>query len=102
MSQIENMIILYERAVILLTRPEVSALRIKTLANNKILNIAPRATVSDKNVICKQSEKRGTKEKITPKLFLAHQSIKKLWKFRYLNRYCYLKSQKGEIVGRKI
>ena len=55
------MIILHERAVILLTRPEVSALRIKTLAKNKILNIAPRATVSDKNVICKQSENRGNK-----------------------------------------
>ena len=41
MSQIENMIILNKRAVILLTRPEVSALRIQTLAKNKILNIAP-------------------------------------------------------------
>ena len=37
------MIILHERAVILLTRSEV-------------LNIATRATVSDKNVKCKQSE----------------------------------------------
>ena len=53
------MIILHERAVILLTRPEVSALRIETLAKNKILNIAPRATVSDNNVKCKQSENRA-------------------------------------------
>ena len=36
MSQI-LMIILHERAVILLARPEVSALRISTLAKNKIL-----------------------------------------------------------------
>ena len=50
------MIILHERAVILLARPEVSALRISTLAKNKILNTAPRAIVSDKNVKCKQSE----------------------------------------------
>ena len=42
------MIILHERAVILLTRSEV-------------LNIATRATVSDKNVKCKQSEKRVNK-----------------------------------------
>ena len=50
------MIILHKRAVILLTTSEVSALRIKTLAKNEILNIAPGATVSDKNVKCKQSE----------------------------------------------
>ena len=50
------MIILHEKAVILLTRAEVSALRIETLAKNKILNVAPWATVSDKNVKCKQSE----------------------------------------------
>ena len=62
MSQIDNMIILYKRAVILLTRPEVSALRIQTLAKNKILNIAPQATVSNKNVKCKQSENRVNKE----------------------------------------
>ena len=43
MSQITNMIILHERAVILLTRPQVSALRIQTPAKNKILNIAPSA-----------------------------------------------------------
>ena len=36
--------ILYERAVIVLTRTEVSALQIETIAKNKILNIAPRAT----------------------------------------------------------
>ena len=42
------MIILHERAVILLTRSEV-------------LNIATRATVSDKNVKCKQSENRVNK-----------------------------------------
>ena len=35
------MIILHERAVILLTISEVSALRIQTLAKNKIFNIAP-------------------------------------------------------------
>ena len=61
MSQIENMIILHERAVMLLTRPEVSALRIETLAKNEILNIAPRATVSNMNVKCKQSENRVNK-----------------------------------------
>ena len=42
------------------------------------------------------------KAKITLKLFLAHQSARKWWKSGYLNRYCYLKSQKGEIVCRKI
>ena len=42
------------------------------------------------------------KGKITLKLFLAHQSARKWWKSGYLNRYCYLKSQKGEIVCRKI
>ena len=51
------MIILHERAEIILTRPEVSALRIQTLAKNKILNIASRATVSDKNVKSKQRRK---------------------------------------------
>ena len=61
MSQIENMIILHERAVMLLTRPEVSVLRIETLAKNEILNIAPRATVSNMNVKCKQSENRVNK-----------------------------------------
>ena len=50
------MIILHDRAIFLLTRPEVSALRIETLAKSKILNIAPRATVSDNNVKFKQSE----------------------------------------------
>ena len=60
------MIILHERAVILLTRPEVSALRIETLAKNRILNIAPRATVSDKNMKCKQSENHaGNRENHT-------------------------------------
>ena len=53
------MIILHETTVILLTRPEVSALRIETLAKNKILNIAPRATVSDKKMKCKVSENRA-------------------------------------------
>ena len=53
------MIILHDRAIFLLTRPEVSALRIETLAKSKILNIAPRATVSDNNVKCKQSENRA-------------------------------------------
>ena len=52
------MIILHKRTVNHLTRPEVSAVRIKTLAKNKILNIATGATGSDKNVKCKQSEKR--------------------------------------------
>ena len=55
------MIILHKRAVNLLTRAEVSAVRIKTLAKNTILNIATGATVSDKNVKCKQSEKRVNK-----------------------------------------
>ena len=41
MSQIENMIILHERTVILLTRPKVSALRIETLAKNKIFKYSP-------------------------------------------------------------
>ena len=53
------MIILHERAGILLTRTEVSALRIEKIAKNKILNIAPRATVSDNNVKCEQSENRA-------------------------------------------
>ena len=53
------MMILYERAVIVLTRTEVSALQIETIAKNKILNIAPRATVSDNNVKCEQSENRA-------------------------------------------
>ena len=48
------MIILHERAVILLTKPKVSALRIKTLAKNNFFNRAPRITVSDKDVKCKQ------------------------------------------------
>ena len=61
MSQIENMIILHERAVMLLTRPEVSALRIETLAKNEILNVAPWAAVSNMNVKCKQSENRVNK-----------------------------------------
>ena len=61
MSQIENMIILHERAVMLLTRPEVSALRTWTLAKNEILNVAPRATVNNMNVKCKQSENRVNK-----------------------------------------
>ena len=61
MSQIENMIILHERAVMLLTRPEVSALKIETLAKNEILNIAPRATESNMNVKCKKSENRVNK-----------------------------------------
>ena len=39
-----------------IARPEVSALRILTLAKYKILNIALRATVSDKNVKCKQAK----------------------------------------------
>ena len=55
------MIILYERAVILLSRPEVSALRIWTLAKYKILNIAPRATIRDKKVKCKQSRNHVNK-----------------------------------------
>ena len=52
------MIILHE-SYFFLTRPEVSALRIETLAKSKILNIAPRATVSDNNVKFKQSENRA-------------------------------------------
>ena len=56
------MIVLHDRAVIVLTRTEVSALRIETIAKNKILNIAPRATVSDNNVKCEQSENRANNE----------------------------------------
>ena len=52
------MIRLNKKAVILLTSSEVSAMRIQTFATNKILNIAPWATVSDKNVKCKQSGNR--------------------------------------------
>ena len=55
------MITRHERAVILLTRAEVSALRIQTLAKNKSLNIATYATVSDKNMRRKQSENRVNK-----------------------------------------
>ena len=47
------------------------------LAKNEILNIAPGATVSDKNVKCKQSENGVHKEKIKPKSFPANQSVKK-------------------------
>ena len=54
------MIILHERAVILLTRSEV-------------LNIATRATVSDKNMKCKQSENRVNKGENHTKAG-AHQS----------------------------
>ena len=71
------MIILHERAGILLTRPEVSALRIKTLAENIFFKRAPWATVSDRDVKCKQSENRVNKRKISAKLSLAHQSAKK-------------------------
>ena len=78
------MIKLHERSVILLIRPEVLALWIKTLANNKILNRAPRATVSDKNVKCKQSENRVKKGENHTKVSLAHQIAKKWWKFRYM------------------
>ena len=78
------MIKLHERSVILLIRPEVLALWIKTLANNKILNRAPRATVSDKNVKCKQSENRVNKGQNQTKVSPAHQITKRWWKFRYL------------------
>ena len=57
------MIRLHERAGILLTRPEVSALRIKTLAENIFFKRAPWATVSDRDVKCKQSENRVNKRK---------------------------------------
>ena len=46
-----------------LTRSEISALRILKLTKNKILNIATRATVSDKNVKCKQSENWACKKR---------------------------------------
>ena len=78
------MIKLHERSVILLTRPEVLALWIKTLANNKILNRAPRATVSDKNVKCQQSENGVKKGENHTKVSLAHQIAKRWWKVRYL------------------
>ena len=70
-------IILHERAVILLTRPEVLGLIIQTLAKNKILNIATQATVSDKNMKCKQSENRVNKGENHTKLFQAKQREKK-------------------------
>ena len=44
------MIILNERTVILLTRPEVSAVQIKTLANKITLTRTPRATRTEINV----------------------------------------------------
>ena len=72
------MIILHERAVILLTRPEVSALRIETLAKNKILNIAPWATVSDKNMKCKQSENRANNRENHTKVISSPQKGKEM------------------------
>ena len=70
------MIILHDKAVILLTRPEVSALWIETLAKNKILNIAPRATVSDKNMKCKQSENRANNRENHTKVISSPQKGK--------------------------
>ena len=75
------MIKLHGRAVILLTRSEVSALRIETLAKNKILNIAPRATVSDKNVKYKQSENHANNGENHTKVISSPQNAKKGWKF---------------------
>ena len=49
--------------------------------------------------ICEITANFNKSKKITPKLFQAHQSVKKWWKFWHLNRYCYLKSLKGEIVS---
>ena len=63
--------------MILLTRPEVLGLIIQTLAKNKILNIATQATVSNKNVKCKQSENRVNKGENHTKLFQAKQREKK-------------------------
>ena len=72
------MIILHDKAVILLTRPEVSALRIETLAKNKILNIAPWATVSDKNMKCKQSENRANNRENHTKVISSPQKGKEM------------------------
>ena len=70
------MIILHERAVILLTRSEVLALINLTLTKNKILNIAPWTTVSDKNVKCKQSENRAHKRENHTKV-ISSQPLKR-------------------------
>ena len=86
------MIILHERAVMLLTRPEVSALRIETLAKNEILNIAPGATVSDKNVKCKQSRNCVNKGEDHIKVISSPPTRKEMMEISNLNRYCYLKS----------
>ena len=70
------MIILHE-SYFFLTRPEVSALRIETLAKSKILNIAPRATVSDNNVKFKQSENRANDGENHTKVISSPQRAKK-------------------------
>ena len=61
------MIILHERAVILLTRSEV-------------LNIATRATVSDKNVKCKQSKNRVNKGENNTKVISGPPKRKEMMK----------------------
>ena len=61
------MIILHERAVILLTRSEV-------------LNIATRATVSDKNVKCKQSENHVNKGENNTKVISSPPKRKEMMK----------------------
>ena len=54
------------------------------LTRSEVLNIATRATVSDKNVKCKQSENRVNKGENQTKVSPAHQITKRWWKFRYL------------------
>ena len=67
--------------MILLTRAEVSALRIYTLAKNKILRIASRATISDKNVKCKQSRKRVNKVENHTKVISSPLKRKEMMEF---------------------
>ena len=68
--------------MILLTRLEVSALQIKTLANNKIFNRAPYATARDKNMkrIRKQSESRLNKAENHTKVISSPPKRKEMMK----------------------
>ena len=91
------MIILHEVAEILLSIADVSALQIKTLSNNKILTRAPRATVPYNNVKCKQSKNHAQSKGETQGKLISSPSKRK-----EMMEYWYLKSQKGEIVRRKI
>ena len=91
------MIKLHARAVILLNRPEVSALQIETLTKNKISNIAPRASVSDKNMRCKQSENHANNGENRTKVISSAPKRKEIMKFRYLNR----KAKKAKLSVKK-